>query len=159
MISFQDMYRKYRPDVFRFAYWLCRNYHDAEDITSETFVRAWAGSSKLNAQTLKGYLLAIARNLWLDQLKRGKRFTTVPDAARDGNPDPEETALQVERKQAVKRALSELQSSDRHILFLRYSEELSYREIATCLGISLDTVKVTLHRAKKRLGKQMEDDA
>lgn len=158
MISFQDMYRKYSPDVFRFAYWLCRNYHDAEDITSETFVRAWAGSSKLNAQTLKGYLLKIARNLWLDQLKRGKRFTTVPDAATDGTPDPEETAIRAERGQAVQQALAELKSSDRHILFLRYSEELSYQEIAACLGVRLDTVKVTLHRAKKRLGKQMEDD-
>ncbi len=158
MISFQDMYRKYSPDVFRFAYWLSRNYHDAEDITSETFVRAWAGSGKLNAQTLKGYLLKIARNLWLDRLKQGKRFTEFSDVVSDSACNPEESVLKRERTDRVRQALTELRSADRHILFLRYTEDLSYREIAACLGVSLDAVKVALYRAKKRLGKQIEED-
>ena len=155
MISFQDMYEKYGPDVFRFAHWLCRNLHDAEDITSETFVRAWAGSGRLNAQTLKGYLFKIARNLWLDQLKQGKRRLPEPDAIADTRQNPEEYALQNEAAESVQKALADLRGSDRHILFLRFTEELSYQEIAECLGLSLAAVKVALHRAKKRLAKDL----
>ena len=159
MISFKDMYQKYEPDVFRFALWLCRNVHDAEDITSETFVRAWAGSGRLNAQTLKGYLLKIARNLWLDQLKQRKRRSGELEDVADKSLNPQEQILQDESVKSVKRALADLRGSDRHILFLRYTEELSYQEIADCLGLSLAAVKVALHRAKKRLGKRIEEES
>jgi len=158
VISFKDMYQKYEPDVFRFSYWLCRNIHDAEDITSETFVRAWAGSGRLKAQTLKGYLLKIARNLWLDQLKRGRRRLDEPDLIVDTAQNPEENVMRTEAEESVQKALAYLRGSDRHILFLRYTEELSYQEIADCLGLSLAAVKVALHRAKKRLGKRIKEE-
>ncbi|NOY22658.1 MAG: RNA polymerase sigma factor [Acidobacteria bacterium] len=159
MISFKNMYQKYERDVFRFAYWLCRNAHDAEDISSETFVRAWAGSGRLNAQTLKGYLFKIARNLWLDQLKQKKRKLSDPDVITDPGQNPEEYALGNETAELVQNALADLRSSDRHILFLRFTEELSYREIADCLGLSMAAVKVALHRAKKRLGKRIKEES
>ena len=50
------LYRRYSQDVYRFAYWLSGNVADAEDITSETFVRAWAGADGVRAATAKAYL-------------------------------------------------------------------------------------------------------
>ena len=159
MVSFHDMYQKYGLDVYRYAFWLCRNRHDAEDIASETFVRAWAGSGRLHAETLKGYLLTIARNIWLDQLARQKRMAPEPEDITDQGENPQEHAMKNEETAMVNRAISRLKDSDRQVLFLRYSEGLSCREIADCLGITLSSVKVSLHRARKRLGARIQEES
>ncbi len=61
--NFHELYQKYAQDIYRFAYWLCGNAQDAEDITSETFVHALTATAKIKAETVKGYLLTIAKNL------------------------------------------------------------------------------------------------
>ena len=53
MINFQDLYESYVNDVYRFALWLAGDRFEAEDITSETFIRAWVHSSKIRTETLK----------------------------------------------------------------------------------------------------------
>ena len=65
MADFSTLYQRYARDVYRFAFYLCGNRSDAEDITSETFVRVWTSAGPIRAQTVKGYLLTIARNLFL----------------------------------------------------------------------------------------------
>ena len=72
MLSFQSMYETYATDVYRFALWLAGDSSDAEDITSETFIRAWVRNAKLRTETLKAYLLAIARNIYLEKRRKGK---------------------------------------------------------------------------------------
>ena len=61
--NFHELYQKYAQDIYRFAYWLCGNAQDAEDITSETFVRALRSIDRIKAETVKGYLLNIAKHL------------------------------------------------------------------------------------------------
>src|SRR6266851_99458 len=61
MTDFSALYKKYAPDVFRFAMYLSGNRSEAEDITSETFVRAWTAPGPIAMATVKGYLLTIAR--------------------------------------------------------------------------------------------------
>ena len=58
MMDFQDLYDSYAPDVYRFSLWLSGNRTDAEDVTSETFVRAWARRETIRTRTLKAYLLS-----------------------------------------------------------------------------------------------------
>ena len=72
MTDFGTLYTKYAPDVFRFAMYLSGNRSEAEDITSETFVRAWTAPEPIAMATVKGYLLTIARNLFLQE-----RYSTV----------------------------------------------------------------------------------
>jgi RNA polymerase sigma-70 factor (ECF subfamily) len=66
--------------VFRFALYLSGNRSDAEDITSETFVRAWTSSARIRTNTVKGYLFTIARNFYL----QGTRVTAEPSTTRGG---------------------------------------------------------------------------
>ena len=75
--NFHDLYKKYAQDVYSFAYWLCGNAQDAEDITSETFVRALTVSDQIKAETVKGYLLTIAKNLAYKKNKRDQRSVTI----------------------------------------------------------------------------------
>ena len=59
-MTFEQLYNTYFPDVYRFAVWLTHDPTEAEDVASETFVRAWAKRDRLRTETLKGYLFAIA---------------------------------------------------------------------------------------------------
>jgi RNA polymerase sigma-70 factor (ECF subfamily) len=69
------LYKEYSTNVYRFALYLSGNRAEAEDIVAETFVRAWTSSSPILLETVKGYLFAIARNLYLQGLRRVSRQT------------------------------------------------------------------------------------
>ncbi len=86
--NFHDLYQRYAQDVYRFAYWLCGDAKDAEEITSETFVRAITAQGSLKSETVKGYLLTIARNLAFKRTKFTKRQLDLNEQIRDSNPDP-----------------------------------------------------------------------
>ena len=57
MITFHEIYDHYAKDVYRYACWLCGSADDADDITSETFARAWVGRDAIRTETVKAYLL------------------------------------------------------------------------------------------------------
>lgn len=73
MLSFQDLYECYANDVYRFSLWLSGDSSEAEDITSETFIRAWVHRSTIRTETLKAYLFTIARNIFLGWQRKRKR--------------------------------------------------------------------------------------
>src|SRR5277367_6470021 len=70
MTDFAALYGRYARDVHRFAFYLCGDRAAAEDITSDTFVRAWNASGPIRAATAKAYLFTIARNLYRESLRR-----------------------------------------------------------------------------------------
>ena len=152
-----NLYRRYSQDVYRFAYWLCGNAADAEDITSETFVRAWAGANGVRAATAKAYLLTIARNLHRQQRRRDRgRYDELREEV-DPRPGPERQAAGVLRVAQLRGALLQLPEIDRAALLLRAQEALRYDEIADALGISTGAVKVRVHRARRRLTRLMDE--
>jgi len=80
------MYQKYAPEVFRFALYLSGNHGEAEDIVSETFVRAWTSAEHIEMPTLRGYLFTIARNLFLHGRRKSSRNQTIDETLPDGAP-------------------------------------------------------------------------
>jgi RNA polymerase sigma-70 factor (ECF subfamily) len=157
MITFHDLYEKYAPDVYRFAFWLVGNEMEADDITSETFIRAWTGRSKIRTETVKAYLLTIARNLYLEQQRKEKRHTALnPDHA-DPAPHPEKRVGHRLRLQEAQRAIQALSEIDRTVFLLRVQHELPYAEIARITGLSLSAAKVKVHRARLKLAATQMD--
>ena len=75
IISFHELYSRYAEDVYRFSCWLTGNADEAKDITSETFVRVWLAKNDIRIESVKAYLFAIARNLWLKDKRRKNRFS------------------------------------------------------------------------------------
>ena len=149
--NFHELYQKYSQDVYRFAYWLCGNAQDAEDITSETFVRALTSSGEIKSETVKGYLLTIARNLAYKRSNREKRFVPLETNLTEDRNQP---AVLVEISASLQTAMQfiqSLQETDRAALILRYQDDLSYEEIAGILSISLAAAKVKVHRARLKL--------
>ncbi len=149
--NFHELYQRYAQDIYRFAYWLCGNSQDAEDITSETFVCALTTPGEIKADTVKGYLLTIAKNLAFRKTNREKRFSPIDADMRELSAGPEqqvETSLELDN---ALRFLQTLPEVDRATLILRLQDELSYEEIANTLEISLSAVKVKIHRARLKL--------
>ena len=148
---FAGFYRRHSADVFRFAFYLCRNRADAEDITSETFVRAWAGAERIHAETVKAYLLTIARNLHIQMASRRRRESALNDVHHDPSLDPHVRAEIKSDVEAVRDRLIGMRETDRAAFLMRVVDEMSYEDIARALSISLSSAKVRVHRARLSL--------
>jgi RNA polymerase sigma-70 factor (ECF subfamily) len=154
MITFHEIYECHAKDVYRYAYWLSGGADEADDITSETFARAWVGREEIRTETVKAYLFAIARNLYLKGLRQTNRQTDLSPRHADPQPAPEQ---QVESKLELDRAMDAIQSlpeMDRAAFLLRVQHELPYDEIARILQLPLTTIKVKIHRARLKLAAQ-----
>jgi RNA polymerase sigma-70 factor, ECF subfamily len=148
--SFSELYQRHGRDVYRYAFYLSGNAALAEDITSEVFLRVWTSAQPVRIATVKAYLLVIARNLYLHDLRHSKR-----DRELDGNLAAAASFTRdVESRQELRRVLAELQQFpelDRSALLLRAEHGLPYEEIAAALDISVAAAKVKVHRARVRL--------
>ncbi|MGP8176181.1 MAG: RNA polymerase sigma factor [Terracidiphilus sp.] len=151
MTDFTSLYERYAADVFRFALYLSGNRADAEDITSETFVRAWTAQESVQVETVKGYLFTIARNLFLKGIRRSFRQAELHENLPDFSPSAHEQVEQRAEFRAVLAAMQELSAIDRAALIMRTLDELPYREIARVLEISENSAKVKVHRARASL--------
>ena len=151
MTDFSSLYRKYAPDVYRFALYLSNERGEAEDITSETFVRAWTSPEPIEMATVKGYLFTIARNLFLQGLREKSRHAPLDDDLRDRQASPYTRAEQNEKLDSVLAELQRLPEASRAALLMHAVDGMPYEEIARVLGISLAAVKVKLYRARLAL--------
>ena len=155
MTEFEALYRRYAQDVYRFSLYLCGEHGAAEDITSETFVRAWNASGEIRAATAKAYLFAIARNYYLGTLRRARArpgsHLELDERLADPATRPDQAAEGKVELGRVMAALESLPEADRTVLLLRAREEMTYEEIAQATGLSLAAVKIKIHRARLRL--------
>lgn len=151
MTDFSALYQKYAPDVFRFALYLSGDRGEAEDITAETFARVWASPGRIEMSTVKGYLFTIARNLFLQGLRKRSRQVALDDEISDGQASPHRTAEDRAELRAVVVGMRRLPEVDRAVLLMRAIEGLPYEEIARALGLSVSAAKVKVHRARLAL--------
>jgi RNA polymerase sigma-70 factor, ECF subfamily len=153
--NFEDLYRQFAPSVYRFALYLTAERALAEDITAETFVRAWTSPSQVRMTTVKAYLLNIARNLYVEELRRRGRHTELDEMIADRS----DLIRQTEVRDALGKAAKQLQQipeGDRAALLMRLVDEMSYEEIAMALGVSIAAVKTRIFRARLRLTELQE---
>ncbi|UCH09352.1 MAG: RNA polymerase sigma factor [Fidelibacterota bacterium] len=151
MLTFQELYETYAEDVYRFAYWLTGERYEAEDITSETFVRAWVHHSPIRTETLKAYLFTIARNVYLGQQRKSKRQVELDDVYPSPEPEPDRVMEMQHDLVNIRSVLGTLPEIDRAAFVLRIQHELPYAEIARVLDLSLPATKVKVHRVRRKL--------
>lgn len=151
MINFHNLHETYAAEVYRFSFWLTGNSSEAEDITSETFIRAWVHNSRIRTETLKAYLFTISRNIYLQHLRKRKHQVVLEDVYPDPAPGPDKLTESQLKLQSVKRILQTLAEIDRAAFVLRVQHELPYDEIARVLELSLTAAKVKVHRVRKKL--------
>ncbi|BDC49377.1 DNA-directed RNA polymerase sigma-70 factor [Bryobacterales bacterium F-183] len=154
LLSFETLYRDHASRVFRYALALCGDEARARDIVSETFLRAWAAPTPLRVETVRAYLCAIARNLYLAELRNTRRLVPI-QAAGEVVALTEEADNLAERRQ-LREAVGKLPEGLRSALSLVVWEELSLAEAAQVLGISVSAMKMRVARAKLELAKQIK---
>ena len=159
MTEFEALYQKYAQDVFRFAHFLSGNRADAEDIASETFVRAWSAPGGIRQTTVKAFLLVIARNCYLQGLRRSGRHSPIVQDFADPRQAPHASAEQRVELERVMRDLQQLPEVDRTALLMSAAEGMSYEQIGETLGLSLGAVKTKIHRARLRLEQARKERA
>jgi RNA polymerase sigma factor (sigma-70 family) len=160
--SWDDVVREHSARVYRLAYRLTGNTHDAEDLTQEVFVRVFRSLSGYTPGTFEGWLHRITTNLFLDMARRRQRirFEGLGDetAARfgDGVRSPADAFDDRHLDSDIQAALKALAPEYRAAVILCDIEGLSYEEIAAALGIKLGTVRSRIHRGRAQLRAALE---
>jgi RNA polymerase sigma factor (sigma-70 family) len=155
--SWDDLVRQHSARVYRLAYRLTGNQHDAEDLTQEVFVRVFRSLASYTPGTFEGWLHRITTNLFLDMARRRQRirFEGLGDQAvgllRDGEPTPAQAFDARHLDTDVQQALEALAPEYRAAVVLCDIEGLSYEEIAATLGVKLGTVRSRIHRGRAQL--------
>lgn len=163
--SWEEIVSTHSARVYRLAYRLTGNQHDAEDLTQEVFVRVFRSLSTYTPGTFEGWLHRITTNLFLDMVRRRQRirFDALGDDAAERLPSREPSPAQhfsdTHFDADVQQALDTLAPEFRAAVVLCDIEGLSYEEIAATLGVKLGTVRSRIHRGRSHLRKALEHRA
>jgi RNA polymerase sigma factor (sigma-70 family) len=157
---FAVLVERYKDAVQNLAYRMLGNTTEAEDVTQETFVRAYTQlATYKSAHKFSTWLLSIASHLSIDQLRR-RRFLALPledvpflEWIVDAGVSPEQSVLQGERQDEIQDYLQRLPAKYRAVIVLRYWHDFSYEEIASALNLTPPLVKARLHRARELLAR------
>ncbi len=155
LVDFGALYLAHARDLRRFALYLSGDPAAADDLVSEAFVRAWTARERVEMSTVRGYLFAIVRNLFLKQRRREHREVPLDQQLADGRPRPDERAANQRELRVVFAALARLPEIDRAAVLMRADEGIPYEEIGAALGISTVAAKVKVHRARLRLAESL----
>lgn len=163
------LFQSYHDRIYRYVLRLIRDPAEAEDLTQETFLRAYRGGDSLrDPEAVRGWLYRIATHVCLDRLRQRKPQVSLEDTCigeEDRNqiktpcspsPSPLEITERKETSACVQRCLDFLPDKYRAVILLREAHSLTAAEIADLLGVTVTTIKIRLHRARGMLQRVME---
>ena len=163
--SFEILIKKYLKDVYSFTYHFSNNKAEAEDITQETFVKVWKNIKKFDGErSFKTWVFSIAKNTAIDYFRKKKNVpfsfldneetgTEFADTVRDETPLQDELSDLSMMKDKLGVAIKSLPEIYKNIIFLRYTEDLTFEEISEVYGESINTVKSRYRRGMVALKK------
>lgn len=154
--AFERLFRRYFNEAKLYVTTLCHDEALAEDIVSESFVKAFTLIDE-ERESFKFWLFKVCRNAYFDYLKKAKRLTLVRDTMRDEGGDIAEKIIEDEEYKALYRAIALLKDNHREVILLYYFDGLSVSEIAGITGQTVQNVKVLMHRARMKLKEILED--
>jgi RNA polymerase sigma-70 factor (ECF subfamily) len=148
--AFAELFARHSPRVFAYCKRFLSTKEEAEDVFQETFIKFHQSAAKERVMTnVPGYLLMIARNLCVNQLRREKKAVSYEDyMAYDGE---DTTNEKNELLDLIKMAIELLPDEYKEAFILREYDGLTYQEIVNITGVSLTTIKVRIHRAKVKI--------
>ncbi len=164
MPTWSELVQEHADSVYRLAYRLSGNQHDAEDLTQETFMRVFRSLKSYQPGTFEGWLHRITTNLFLDMVRRRAkiRMEALPeDYERVPGTDmtPEEAYNVANLDPALQRALDDLAPDFRVAVVLCDVVGMTYEEIGETLGLKMGTVRSRIHRGRAQLRESLEHQA
>lgn len=160
--DFEELYQRFYKDVYLFALSMCQDPHTAEELAQETFFRALKEIRRFKGNcSVTSWLCQIAKNLYRDQLRKGKRL--VPEDSVGSSlterpspaPDVSETCARKDEALSIYRVLHCLDEPYKEVFILRALGELSFREIGDVFGKQENWARVTYYRARMKILKEL----
>ena len=161
--AFRLIFERYSRPVISFIYDMVNDRGLAEELTQETFVRAFRAIHTMRTETkLSTWLFGIARNVARESLRARARANSHVDLEdksvmdlSDNKPVPVDGLLSKELNELIRRSLAALDEDKRLVFTLKVLHQCSYEEIATITGFSLAKLKTDLHRARAEMRKRI----
>ena len=152
--SFDDIFARYQGPIYGYILSMVGNAEQAQDLTQDTFVKAFKAMPTARDLVLPAWLYRIATNTALDALRHRRRLTWLPFGSGEGDAqlpatDPD-LPTHLAEGEAMRAALARLTPPQRACLLMRARDGLSIDEIAEAMHMSKGNVKITLYRAKER---------
>ena len=173
--AFDRFVMTYRPKIFQYSFLMCGHREDAEEVAQETLLKVFEKLGQLREpESMKAWVLRIARNACYMKRRKSTFAPSVelsldelmPTFRQDGaerkleiadwSALPDETAINSQLKDLLRRTIQELPEIYRAVILLRDMEELSTQETAAVLDVSEDTVKTRLHRARLAVRRELD---
>lgn len=151
--------------IYTLAYYTLGSHQDAEDTTQEVLTRYWRHASTVDPERVEGWLVRVTTNVCRDLIRkrRSRREDMATeateqalDAAPSGEPDPCVVAESSEARTQIEEQLAKLAEPYRSLLILREVQGLSYQAIGAALEMPLSTVRVYLHRGRRKLAERLK---
>lgn len=159
MIELEEIYNNYFKDVYCFIYSLSKDKHIAEDLTSETFLKAVKSIESFKGNCdIKVWLFQIAKTSYYSYIRKNKKFgelDSVPEKKDDL--DIEKLAVSYEESMKIHEILHNLSEPYKEVFTLRIFGELSFRQIGSLFGKTDNWACVTFHRARNKIKEEMRD--
>jgi RNA polymerase sigma-70 factor (ECF subfamily) len=160
--DFKQLVEQHKDRVYSYAVYMLQNWADAEEVTQTVFLRLWENWERIETMKMKAWIMQVAHNSCIDNLRKRKIAATrllqlephelalLPgETGGGGNPAVEHE--QREQKSMVLSAMNALPDRTRGMLLLHYFQGMSYESIGELMDATLSSVKVTIHRGKKKL--------
>lgn len=155
----EQLYKKYAKQVYLYLYSLCHSHSLAEDLTQDTFLKAFCTLKTTEVKALP-WLFTVARNLYLDEWRREKLRSRKEEEHKERQ-NEEDILGQLIKKEQNKRLYQMLQSLgvlEREAVVLYYFTGLSQEEISNVLKVSRSNIRVILYRARRKLKMLLNED-
>ena len=155
--AFSFLLNLYWDDVYKFQLKRTNNEIDAEDITIESFAKAFEKINTYNHKyVFKTWLITISKNLHIDQLRKNKNKFDLNQLneniqIQESSPSPEDNLINEQKLKSLKSKINTLKPHYKEVIELKCFNELSYKEISIKLNQPINNIKVKVLRAKKIL--------
>jgi len=169
--AYKEIVNRFYGKIFALVLRMVKNRQEAEDLTQETFIKAFNSLATFNSEyAFSTWLYKIAANTCIDHFRK-KRLLTFPldnpitmqdsemqrEYPDQQEPEPDNRLINKERTTMIEDAISSLPAKYRQVIILRHKRDKSYEEIAEELALPLGTVKVRIFRAREMLKKALRD--
>lgn len=157
--AYGEIYKLYVKRIYRYIYFLVYDKALAEDLTQNTFIKAWKSfpSFSIEKGTLQAYLFKIAKNNVIDYQRKKKEVSlSYFDDIFPSEEDLVEKVTRIQNTELIKNVLLKLGKEEKQIIVLRYFEELPFEDIAKVLGRKEGGIRVQVHRVLKKLKEEIE---
>lgn len=154
----QKILNLYKGRIFSYVYRMVRNFHDAEDITFDTFIKCFKALARFDtSKKFSTWLFTIAHNTTFDFFRKNKQEYEYLDERHAVKDDFVQEHEKKRKMEKIDQALAKMPALDRELVILFHKEEYSYQEISEILKIPITTIKPRLHRARKKLSRLVQE--